>query len=297
MPSTRCGSSWDSKPLEPEDQRVVAAPLDRGLVAAGVELGQRGVSAARRAVPSASAVSGSSPSSTRGSRAKSSARRRSSPETGEAQPQSFFQPRLGVSLQGNGRPALSPRRNRSRAGQQGPPFVFAALSSPRAGSAPSPSRTVGVLLLWHTHGRLPPLGRMRRLAPDTGLAAAFAARPAAPASPSKSASTADFKKLDGAPAALAGLYREPSELLGRRPGRLQEAHRRAARPARGGERLGVLVRALPLRVPVLPEAGDQARQAVAFLGVNSKDNDGDARELPRQVPAAATRATRTPTAT
>ena len=53
---------------------------------------------------------------------------------------------------------------------------------------------------------------MRRLALTLALAAALL--PACSSGePGESASTEDFKKLDGAPAALAALYREPSELL------------------------------------------------------------------------------------
>jgi hypothetical protein len=61
--------------LEPEQQREVAAPLDRGVLGAGVDLGQGGIG---RAVPSASA-SGPSPSSRKGSRAKAAARSISAP--------------------------------------------------------------------------------------------------------------------------------------------------------------------------------------------------------------------------
>ena len=73
------------QPLEAEHQRVVAPPLDRRLLAAGVDLGERASSALpARGARARAPIAASSPSSTKGSRANSSARFRSSPETGEA---------------------------------------------------------------------------------------------------------------------------------------------------------------------------------------------------------------------
>ena len=73
------------QPLEAQHQRELAPPLDRRLARGP----RRSPSARRRArrgaaLPSASAVAASSPSSTKDSRANFSARFRSSPETGEA---------------------------------------------------------------------------------------------------------------------------------------------------------------------------------------------------------------------
>ena len=54
---------------------------------------------------------------------------------------------------------------------------------------------------------------MRRLAVTMALAAAVLAS-CSSSNPDKSASTASFKRLEGAPAALGGLYRQPNRLLG-----------------------------------------------------------------------------------
>ena len=55
--------------------------------------------------------------------------------------------------------------------------------------------------------------------------------------------------------------RRPSAAPERRPGGLRASARGAARPSGRRQQVGLLVRAVPLRVPVLPEAGQQARQA------------------------------------
>ena len=64
--------------------------------------------------------------------------------------------------------------------------------------------------------------------------------------------------------------------------RVRAAPRRAEGLPGGGEQVGLVVRALPGRVPVLPEPGDQERgKKVAFLGVDANDNDADAAGVPR----------------
>ena len=61
-------------PLEPQHERVVAPPLDRGLVAAGIELRQRVIERGAAGGALRERRPASSPSSTNGSRANSSAR-------------------------------------------------------------------------------------------------------------------------------------------------------------------------------------------------------------------------------
>ena len=120
--------------LEAEDQRVVAPPLDRGLAATRLDLLQRGVERDRRAPSSASAVAGSSPSSTNGSRANSSARFRSSPDTGEASATELLSATVGrFSVRGRGVPSCSFRS------QRGTPVVRRCRSSEsRASNGPGP---------------------------------------------------------------------------------------------------------------------------------------------------------------
>ena len=48
--------------------------------------------------------------------------------------------------------------------------------------------------------------------------------------------------------------------------------------------MGVLVRPLPRRVPVLPVTGDRAGQEGRVLGVNSNDNDASAADFLAQYP-------------
>ena len=103
--------------LEPEDQRVLAPPLDRRLLAAGVELGQRGVERAAAGRARRERGAASSPSSTNGSRANSSARRRSSPDTGAESAREVLSA-MGPSVLGEGRgtglPSASGLRGPSR---------------------------------------------------------------------------------------------------------------------------------------------------------------------------------------
>jgi len=117
---------------------------------------------------------------------------------------------------------------------------------------------------------------MRRLVLTLALAAALLAA-CGSGGPGKSASTEEFKKLDGAPAALAGLYREPSELL---DGGSDAFEKRIA----GLRGHPVVVNAWaswcgPCRFefPFFQKQSVKRGKSVAFLGVNSQDNRGDAK--------------------
>ena len=116
---------------------------------------------------------------------------------------------------------------------------------------------------------------MRRLAVILALAAA-ATGGCSSSGPGESASTKDFAKLKGAPAALAGLYRQPSAILG---------GGRSAFDERIAELRGhpVVVNAWaswcgPCRFefPFFQKQAVKRGKQVAFLGVNSQDNKGDA---------------------
>jgi cytochrome c biogenesis protein CcmG, thiol:disulfide interchange protein DsbE len=117
---------------------------------------------------------------------------------------------------------------------------------------------------------------MRRLALTLALAAALL--PSCSSSkPGESASTEEFKKLDGAPAALAGLYRQPSELL---DGGSDAFKKRIA--ALRGHAVVVNTWASwcgPCRFefPFFQKQAVKQGKRVAFVGVNSQDNKGDAR--------------------
>jgi cytochrome c biogenesis protein CcmG, thiol:disulfide interchange protein DsbE len=124
---------------------------------------------------------------------------------------------------------------------------------------------------------------MRRLALTLALAAALLTA-CSSSEPGQSASSADFKKLDGAPAALAGLYREPSELLGGGGG----AFKKRIAALRGHP---VVVNAWaswcgPCRFefPFFQKQATKRAGEVAFIGVDSNDNDGDAMEFLRDYP-------------
>ena len=69
------------------------------------------------------------------------------------------------------------------------------------------------------------------------------------------------RALADAPPPLARLYSRPNELLSGGPEAFERHAAGPARPSRRREQVGLLVRAVPVRVPVLPEAGRKARQA------------------------------------
>ena len=124
---------------------------------------------------------------------------------------------------------------------------------------------------------------MRRLALTLALAAALLTA-CSSSEPGKSASSADFKKLDGAPAALAGLYREPSELLDGG----DDAFKKRIAALRGHP---VVVNAWaswcgPCRFefPFFQKQAVKRGKRVAFLGVNSQDNKGDAADFLDEYP-------------
>jgi cytochrome c biogenesis protein CcmG, thiol:disulfide interchange protein DsbE len=119
---------------------------------------------------------------------------------------------------------------------------------------------------------------MRRLAVIVALAAAVTAG-CSSSGPGESASTKDFAKLKGAPAALAGLYRQPNSIL---------AGGRSAFDKRIAELRGhpVVVNAWaswcgPCRFefPFFQKQAVKHGKQVAFLGVNSQDNRSDAEDF------------------
>lgn len=119
---------------------------------------------------------------------------------------------------------------------------------------------------------------MRRLAVTVALAAAVLGA-CSSSDPGKSASTESFKRLEGAPAALGGLYREPSRILDGG----QEAFERRIAALRGHP---VVVNAWaswcgPCRFefPFFQRQAVKRGKHVAFLGVNSQDHRGDAEEF------------------
>ena len=189
------------QPLEPEHQRVVAPPLDRRLVAAGVDLGEGGVQRARRAVPGGERRPGVLAVEHEGSRANSSARFRSSPETGEASPTERAVSHVGRSLDKGGRAELSPRRRGPR-GQRGPPVVTRRSRTSRAASrAKSLGTSAYAYYSTRTAGLIchPCAMRGSRVAvPSPRALGGCSSTPGAP-------SPAGLRRAEAAPRRLAGL--------------------------------------------------------------------------------------------
>jgi cytochrome c biogenesis protein CcmG/thiol:disulfide interchange protein DsbE len=124
---------------------------------------------------------------------------------------------------------------------------------------------------------------MRRLAVTVALVAAALAG-CSSSDPGESASTESFKKLEGAPAALAGLYRQPSRLLGGG----QQAFEKRLTELRGHP---VVVNTWaswcgPCRFefPFFQKQAVKRGKRVAFLAVNSEDNAGEAADFLEEYP-------------
>ena len=102
--------------------------------------------------------------------------------------------------------------------------------------------------------------------------------------PSESASTADFAKLAGAPAPLAAIYRQQSKLLDGG----QDAFDEQIAKLRGRP---IVVNAWaswcgPCRFefPYFQKQAIKRGKRIAFLGVNTNDNDGNARNFLEKYP-------------
>ena len=273
-------------PLQAQDERVVTPPLHRRL-GRGRRRARPAPRSARRGVrcPRPGRSPASSPSSTSGSRANSSARRRSSPDTGAVSTTELLSATIGRSLQGE-------RTGRAvAAAETGPALIsrvrpsYSPLSRVQSGErAESIRNSRRPPIVAHETACLPPLGRMRRLALTLALAAALLRG----LQLRRARRVRLHRGLQEARRGARGAGRplpRAERAAGRRRGRLQEAHRRAPRPPGGGERLGVLVRALPLRVPVLPEAGRQARQARGLPRASTpRTTEGDAADFLDEYP-------------
>jgi cytochrome c biogenesis protein CcmG, thiol:disulfide interchange protein DsbE len=119
---------------------------------------------------------------------------------------------------------------------------------------------------------------MRRLAVILALTAALAGG-CSSSGPGESASTTDFAKLEGAPAALGGLYRQPNAILAGG----QDAFDERIAKLRGHP---VVVNAWaswcgPCRFefPFFQKQAVKRGKQIAFVGVNSQDNKGDAEDF------------------
>ncbi len=119
---------------------------------------------------------------------------------------------------------------------------------------------------------------MRRVVMMLALGAALLAG-CKSSEPGKSASRDEFKKLAGAPAGLAGLYRQPSKLLGGG----KDGFEKRIEKLRGHP---VVVTAWaswcgPCRFefPFFQRQAVKRGKQVAFLGVNSQDNQEDANKF------------------
>ena len=228
------------QPLEAEHQRIGAPPLDRRLAATGVQLRYRVVERrAARACRARAPDAGSSPGSTKLSRANSSARERTSPETGASAKAELVSATFGVLVMGRDGAELA-----CLGSQRGPPVVPVARESHASGEPAGPMGTVGVDLLQHTNRRNGPccgkrsasVRRMRASRPVAGLALFGCG------SDDEPAGAAPARARSWTAAETSSRRSSPS-----------------SRQAGGREQVGVLVRAVPRRVPLLPRPGPQAQ--------------------------------------
>ena len=269
------------QPLEPEQQREVAAPLDRRALGAGLDLGQGGVEGAAPGGAPASA-SGPSPSSRNGSRANSAARSISTPDGTAARATTSLvlaieaselpshtdaqRPPTGTSEnEETGSRTVSPPALSRGPRSSGPNVRIVAMEMAMVGERRSAARC------WRSCS----WGRLRR--EDGG------------------GGHPDYAKaLAGAPAPLAALHRQGNDLLG--GGRA--AYEKRIESLRGYP-IVVNVWASwcgPCRFefPALQRMPAKYGKRVAFLGIDLEDSDDAARTF-LDSPPSPTRAIRTPT--
>ena len=242
-------------------------------------------SAARRAVPGARAARASSPSSTNGSRANSSARFRSSPETGAASTTELLSATVGRPLQGR---TAGHRTRRSRSRAESARSALRIRRSVRACERRArrvhPERPASYYCSTRSpEWRLPPLPAMRRLGLIARPARPLAVAGCSSSEPGESRPARRLREARRRPRGAGRVTSSRTSCSAAGKDASRSASRRCAAPG-GGQQVGLVVRSLPLRVPLLPEAGGQAGQEVAFLGVNSQDNDDDAQEFLGEFP-------------
>jgi cytochrome c biogenesis protein CcmG/thiol:disulfide interchange protein DsbE len=102
--------------------------------------------------------------------------------------------------------------------------------------------------------------------------------------PDKSASTADFTKLAGAPAPLAAVYRQQDKLLeGGRDALDTQLAKLRGRPV-VVNLWGSWCGPCRFEFPYFQKQAIKRGKQIAFLGVNTNDNDGNARKFLEKYP-------------
>ena len=228
---------------------------------------------ARRAVPGASWAAASSPSSTNGSRVNVAARSIASSEgvTGVASTATGVESAMTARVTGEWEPLTQLQRRTPRcAGEIRSGLVvtgnLAEVGAPRVHSIEA-DRASAAPTICH---------RMRREARCSLGSSAFViltavlviglsqagCKPAATAAPAKPVRPAGVAcaSCEGAPAPLASLHDQCRPAARRRRARVRGAAGRTQGPARRDQQVGVVVRPVPRRVPVLPAGRHRARQ-------------------------------------
>ena len=100
----------------------------------------------------------------------------------------------------------------------------------------------------------------------------------------QSAATDYDRALEAAPPPLAALYANGDAIIDGGAAELRSAARGAPRLSGRGQQVGVVVRAVPVRVSGLPGGLGRAGDEVAFLGVDVYDNTDAANDFLDELP-------------
>ena len=220
------------QPLEAEHQRIGASPLDRGLVAAR-RRSRRSRPPGRPGGPCPGRAPGpaSSPGSTKLSRANSSARERTSPAKGASARAELVSATFGVLVMGKG-----PGPSWPSGSQRGPARHARRSRESRERQARRSDED-------RRRGSITAHGTPKWVCQASDRCAASRSSPSC-------LLLAACNSDEGSKPASG-----PDPLRRRRPPRLRGVRREAARQAGRRQQVGVLVRALPSGVPLLPRPG------------------------------------------
>ena len=307
MPSTRCGSSSPSRRSSPSSSENCAAPGDGRLLEPRVELreGVRRAPTRRGRAGRERDSAASSPSQTNGSRVKRSARSRSAGVGADVAWSA-----TGVDSAKKAE-AIGVEESRGHGARLREKLTGSRSSGRRCGRAPSVSAARECSLLKQTRpgdsARVPPWDACAgpcRSSPQPRLVAVARHRSHAggrrrrttPGQEGRRPSTSRPRASACRAARAAGrAARAVQRAARRRQERVRGAPARAARPSRRRQQVGLVVRALPRRVPDPAERGHRARPRDRVPRRRRAGQAPGRRRLPGESSLCPTRPTRTPT--
>ena len=281
-PSARCGSSWLSSRSRPSSRENVRRHATDGSLAPASISAIAASNARRCGVPGASTVAASSPSARNGSRVNFEARSMSLDDGSVAGVATGVVSAMkGVDSVKTAVYSARSRALRGSLGSEGPALPAKAGRPCEATSITAgPARSASLRVQCAVCSTFSPPSRSSP-SWSSGSARRVATRPR------RRPQTFDLEQaqqqLAGAPAPLAALYEQPNAIL---DGRLRAARQGARGPPDRHQQVGLVVPAVPRRVPDLPAGRDRARQGGRLPRRQRRRQAPGGGEVPRRAPAA-----------